>query len=67
MTTKTIRFQTGASEAEITTAIFEAGGFVPGSVVTLDVLHDNDCPKLHGGACRCEPEHRATINPPVSA
>jgi hypothetical protein len=67
MTTKRIRFRPGTSEDEINAAVVAAGGFLPGSVVTLDVLHDDGCPKLAGGACRCEPEYQATINPPVSA
>jgi hypothetical protein len=62
-----LKFRLGTTEAAITEAIVEAGGFVPGSVVTLDVLHDDGCPKLTGGACRCEPEYQATINPPVTA
>jgi hypothetical protein len=32
-----------------------------GSFVVLDVLHDADCPRLHGGErCRCDPDFRLT-------
>jgi hypothetical protein len=27
----------------------------PGTLRLVDVLHDDDCPKLIGGACRCDP------------
>lgn len=66
-TTKRLRFPAGASEAEMLDAIVADGGYVPGSVVVLDVLHDDVCPKLSGGACRCDPEYQATVSPPVSA
>lgn len=28
----------------------------PGEVVEVVMRHDDDCPRLRGGACRCEPE-----------
>jgi hypothetical protein len=28
----------------------------PGVVAHVQVKHDNDCPKLRGGVCRCEVE-----------
>jgi hypothetical protein len=35
----------------------------PGSVVAMDVLHDDDCPALNSNSpmldCRCEPDYRA--------
>ena len=35
----------------------------PGSVVEMDVLHDDDCPALNSNSpmldCRCEPDYKA--------
>ena len=35
----------------------------PGSVVEMDVLHDDDCPALNSDSpmldCRCEPDYKA--------
>lgn len=28
----------------------------PGTVAVLEVRHDDDCPKLRGGLCRCAPD-----------
>jgi hypothetical protein len=62
-----LSFAAGTSEATITAAVEAAGGFVPGSIVQLDVLHDDGCPKLDGGACRCEPSHQVEIRLPRGA
>jgi len=32
-----------------------AAGLRPGELRLVDVLHDDDCPKLRGGHCRCAP------------
>jgi len=32
-----------------------AAGLQPGELKLVDVLHDDDCPKLRGGHCRCDP------------
>lgn len=29
---------------------------IPGTVSVLRVAHDGDCPRLHGGLCRCQPD-----------
>jgi hypothetical protein len=29
---------------------------IPGAVLEVDVLHDDDCPRLQGGECNCLPE-----------
>ncbi len=37
--------------------MLEAGLAAPaGSVSIVEVSHDDWCPKLHGGLCRCEPD-----------
>ncbi len=28
----------------------------PGALVEVAVLHDDDCPRLRGGECNCEPD-----------
>jgi hypothetical protein len=33
----------------------KARKFKPGKVYGIEVAHDKDCPKLHGGPCICEP------------
>jgi len=37
--------------------IIEAGLAAPaGTVSIVEVSHDDWCPKLHGGLCRCQPD-----------
>lgn len=31
----------------------------PGEVIHINVLHDDDCPRLRGGECRCVPDIEA--------
>lgn len=35
------------------------GTFRPGEVVTVEVLHDDDCTRPSGGPCTCRPEVHA--------
>ena len=36
------------------------GTFQPGTVTVINVVHDDGCPLLRGGACNCEPDITAT-------
>ncbi len=38
-------------------SLLAAGATLPASSVSIvEVLHDDWCPKLRGGLCRCEPD-----------
>lgn len=36
----------------------------PGQVTNIEVRHDDRCPKLRGGECRCRPLVRVMDGPP---
>lgn len=65
--TRVVRWQAGWNEGDFLGAIIKAGGLESGSLVTLDYRHDDECPKLVGGPCRCDPEVTATILLPPEA
>ncbi|MFM8270923.1 MAG: hypothetical protein ACKODX_01100 [Gemmata sp.] len=45
-------------------ALALAAGLKPGSVSTLQVVHDDGCPQLSGGRCCCSPDYKlVTIDP----
>ena len=39
----------------------------PGTVMMFEVRHDDDCPKLSGGSCRCRPIVGMTKTPAPKA
>lgn len=51
-----VKIPAGASDSVLHDLIAEAGGFAPGAITEVRVLHDDSCPKLRGGSCQCEPE-----------
>ncbi len=61
MTARLVQLPAGATEAELHAIIEAAGGFERGAVVEVRVAHDDDCPRLRGGACSCEPELRIAV------
>lgn len=61
MTNRRLKFPSSTTDEEMTAAIAEAGGLAPGSIIEVEVAHDEGCPKLLGLGCRCQPEHRVTI------
>lgn len=42
------------------------GYFPPGTVTTVEVRHDDDCPRLDGGLCTCLPDIDLVITPTPS-
>ena len=43
-----------------------AAALKPGSVNAMQVLHDDGCPQLTGGQCRCTPDYRlASLDRPA--
>jgi hypothetical protein len=33
-----------------------SGALEPGEIVIINVLHDDDCPRLRNGRCQCTPD-----------
>ena len=65
--TRVVMWARGWKRGDFLAAVLAAGGLAPGSVVALEYRHDSGCPKLAGGACRCDPEVTATIQPAAGA
>ena len=63
---KVVEWRQGWTPGAFESAVAEAGGHEPGAVVELTYLHDGDCPKLEGGACRCEPDVVAAVHSPTN-
>jgi hypothetical protein len=37
-------------------ALLATGRLHPGEIHRLDVKHSDDCPRLRGGSCQCDPK-----------
>jgi hypothetical protein len=61
--TRVVKWLAGWTEQDFATALVKAGGLERGALVLLDYGHDDWCPKLDGGACRCDPDVVATVRP----
>ena len=59
--TRVVKWGKEMAGGDFLAAVLRAGGLSPGAVVTVEYLHDEDCPRLAGRACRCDPEVVATI------
>lgn len=44
-------------------ALWENGEPQPGTVTELDIVHDDDCPRLYGGIYNCAPDVRQRSQP----
>lgn len=60
---RVVKWEKGWTERDFMSAVMKAGGLGRGAVLLLDYGHDDWCPKLVGGICRCDPEMVATIRP----
>ena len=60
---RVVKWLPGWTEQDFTSAVVKAGGLERGALVIFDYGHDDWCPKLLGGACRCDPDLTATIRP----
>jgi hypothetical protein len=48
---------------ELLVALWESGQLEPGTVIEVDIIHDDDCPRLYGDGCRCAPDVRQRSQP----
>jgi hypothetical protein len=49
---------------ELLVALWESGQLEPGTVIEVDIIHDDDCPRLYGdGLCNCAPDLRQRSHP----
>lgn len=62
-----VKWQPGWKQGDFLGAVVKAGGFAPGAIVELEYQHDDGCPKLTGGPCRCDPDVAAYISPAPKA
>lgn len=56
-----VKWRPGASYVGFMQEVKEAGGLAPGTINLLNYAHDDRCPRLRGGDCRCDPEVSMTI------
>jgi len=61
--TRVVKWEPGWTEGRFMAAVEAAGGLERGALVVLEYGHDDGCPKLSGGTCRCDPDVMATIRP----
>lgn len=60
---RVVKWEKGWTEQDFMSAVVKAGGLERGALLLLDYGHDDRCPKLVGGICRCDPDVVATIQP----
>lgn len=66
-TQRVVKWRPGWNERDFFGAVLAAGGLAPESVTLLEIAHDAGCPKVAGGACKCNPEVTAAIHPATGA